>query len=437
MRVLLIVHGFPPTHSAGAERRAERMAHWLSAHEHYVEVLTVEKADDPALRLEASEQDGFTVHRLYYDVKAGDDPFRNLYDHPSVGGALRNLLAQERFDLVHIVSGYLMGGQAVHTAREMGLPVVITLTEYWFMCARLNLIQATGELCSGPESIDKCTRCLLADKRRFRLPAQATPRLMDVVWPVMVALTPDTSAAVTRRQATLYKALNAADLVICPSQFLIRKFSEFGFDIAKFLYIRQGLAGQANSPRTEQTAGRPLRLGYIGQIKPHKGVDLLIDAVIDLLNIGENIRLDLWGSKNDMPEYSIPLQMRSDAYPSAIHWQGAYKGSQVWDVLGSFDVLVMPSRCYENSPTVILEAYQMNVPVIATDLGGMAELVEHEKTGLLFEFESVSDLRRQIERLLHESDLLDRFRTNIPTVKTIDEEMSEIVEHYQRLVEVN
>jgi glycosyltransferase involved in cell wall biosynthesis len=434
MRVLLIVHGFPPTHSAGAERRAERMVRWLSTHDYYVEVLAIEKANDPVFRLEATEQEGVIVHRLYYDVKTGEDPFRNLYDHPIMGSTIRNILVQQHFDLVHIISGYLMGGQAIHTVREMGLPVVITLTEYWFMCARLNLIQATGELCSGPETIDKCTRCLLSDKRRYRMPAQAAPRLMDVVWPVTLALTPDKSAAVARRQDVLRNALDQADLVICPSQFLIGKFKEFGFDTEKYRYIRQGLAKQSKGHPLKSSAGGPLRVGYVGQIKPHKGVDLLLDAVMELLKIGEKIKLEIWGKKNEVPDYSIPLQLRSRIYPRSIKWHGEYRGAQVWDVLASLDVLVIPSRWYENSPTVILEAYKMGIPVVATDLGGMAELVEHEKTGLLFEFESVSGLRRQLERLLHEPELLERLRANIPHVKMIDEEMAEIAQHYHRLV---
>ena len=434
MRILIIVHGFPPTHTAGAERRAERMAHWFVAHNHYIEVLTVEKANDPVLRLEAKEQDGFIVHRLYYDVKAGNDSFRDLYDQPRVGGAVRNVLAHQRFDLVHLVSGYLMGGQAIHTAQEMGVPVVITLTEYWFMCARLNLIRSTGELCSGPESVEKCARCLLADKRRYRLPAQAAPRLMDVVWPVTLALTPDTSAAVARRQSVLRDALDAADLVICPSQYLIQKFSEFGFNTSHYLYIRQGLAGEAKTKAAELPSEHPLRLGFLGQVKHHKGVDLLVDAVIELLNAGENVSLDIWGNNNATSNYTIPLQTRSEIYPATIRWRGAYTGAEVWDVLSELDVVIIPSRWYENSPTVILEAYKMGLPVIATDLGGMAELLEHEKTGLLFDFESISSLRQQIERLLHEPGLLDQLRANIPTVKNIDEEMMEIVEHYQPLL---
>jgi glycosyltransferase involved in cell wall biosynthesis len=82
---------------------------------------------------------------------------------------------------------------------------------------------------------------------------------------------------------------------------------------------------------------------------------------------------------------------------------------------------------------VILEAFEMGKPALVTNLGGMAELVEHEKNGLVFDLNSAADLRRQIDRLLSEPDLLNRLQQGIPTVKRIDAEMQEVLIQYQRL----
>ncbi|MEZ4670776.1 MAG: glycosyltransferase [Anaerolineae bacterium] len=171
MKVLIAVHGFPPTHYAGGERAAERIALWLVGQGHQVEVFAPEKLDDPNTRVESSTENGMVVHRFYYDVKQGDH-FQNLYDDARVGQAFRKLLESNTYDVLHVVSGYLLGGQVIHTAREFGLPIVLTLTEFWFMCFRLNLLNAMNEMCVGPESDDKCARCALEDQRRFRLPAQ-------------------------------------------------------------------------------------------------------------------------------------------------------------------------------------------------------------------------------------------------------------------------
>lgn len=231
MKILLAAHGFPPTHSAGAERRAERMARWLVAQGHHVEVIAVESERDPDFAIKTTEENGITVHRLHYDITEGDH-FRNYYDNPKIGQAFKQLLAERAFDLLHVISGYYLGGQAIETAKAFGLPVAITLTEYWFICQRLNLIQPTGELCSGPDSDKKCMRCYWESKRAYLIPATYAPAVMKRVWPVLDHA-PHAAAkekAFAHRRVTLQRALNAADLVICPSEFLISKYGEYGLN---------------------------------------------------------------------------------------------------------------------------------------------------------------------------------------------------------------
>lgn len=436
MRLLIAIHGYPPTHYAGAERAAERIARWMVAHGHQVEVFALEKYDDPNIRIETSRAAGFAIHRLYVDVKAGDDPFLNSYENPHVAAHFRQLLEENSYDLVHMISGYLLGGQIIQIAHAFGIPVVVTLTEFWFMCFRLNLLTATGEICLGPETDDKCARCLAEDQRRYRLAAQYAPGFMDVFWNIAryMPLARNLKESIVQRRAVLQPALGAADLVICPSQFLMSKFQEFSFDTSRFVYIRHGLDGPPEPILwSNPSATTGLRLGYVGQIKFHKGVDLIIDAVLPLLDEGFNVTLSLWGSKKEMPEYAAKLEERTVNYPS-VKWRGSYSGDQLWSVLSDFDVLLVPSRWYENSPTVIAEAFTMSLPVIATRLGGMKELVEHEKSGLLFELNDSDDLRQQIKRLLVEPELLPRLKAGIPRVPSVNDEIGAIYAHYERLI---
>lgn len=438
MQILIAVHGFPPTHTAGAERQAERMARWLLNNNHQVEVFAVEKVDDPSYRVVQSEEQGLIIHRLYYNVRDGGHEFLNLYDNAQVGSALQTLLSQRSFDLMHLVSGYLLGVQAIEAARAANLRVVVSPMEFWFMCAQLTLIQTTGKLCSGPESDYKCARCVLENKRRYQYFYQHFPATSNLFWKLArhTSFAQDTIEAIARRRTKLRQALDQADRVICNSHFLIDKFAEFGFNTSRYVYIRQGLATpfQQMPPRNTHT-GDGIRIGYIGQIKYHKGLDLLISAVTQLLDEQQPFSLDIWGNESEAPAYTASLKRHSQEYPS-IRWNGRYSGSEVWDVLSRLDVLVVPSRWYENSPNVILEAYKAGLPVITTALGGMAELVEHERSGLLFTLDDVSSLKQQLQRLVQEPELLNQLRAGIPPVKTIDEEMRETLEQYQALMAV-
>ncbi len=439
MRVLIAVHGYPPTHIAGAERAAERIVNWLVAHNHDVEVFAIEKANDPNFRVETTTENGYKIHRVYYRItKEGKKHFENSYDYPPLGDALRQVMAGQPFDLVHMISGYLLGGQVIHIAHKFGVPVVITLTEFWFMCARLNLLQPNGELCVGPESDAKCTRCLMEEQRRYRLPARYAPGLINAFWSTIdgLSMLQHQTNDVAQRRITLSEALNQADLVISPSQFLISKYAEFGFNTSRFAHIRHGLVRPQPKPKPnlEEEPAHPLVIGYAGQLQPHKGIDLVVSAVKQLIDTGYDLKFEIWGPENQAPQYTAELKKSTVSYPQ-IRWNGRYAGSQVWDILNSFDVLVVPSRWYENSPTVILEAFSVGLPVVTTNLGGMAELVKHEKSGLVFELNNVDDLRRQLERLLTDPELLARLQTGIPRISTADEEVEQIFSQYEMIVQ--
>lgn len=434
MNILIAVHGFPPTHIAGAERVAERIAYWLTAKGHTVEVLAVERLNDPNYRLETEHNNNFTVHRVCYDA-ATTTPYPNSYDSPQLNAAVRQVMGQTRFDLVHIVSGYLLAVPVIRAAREAGIPIVLTLTEYWFMCARLNLLHVDNTLCSGPETPRKCAHCLAEDKRSYNFISKNASPLVELFWnsPSLQRL----EAAVLERREALKHVLDDADVVISPSQFLIDKFAEFGYNTDDFVLIRHGLADSDNNlsplPKSRRARSDTLRLGYTGQLKPHKGIDLIIEAVLPLLAAGHPLTLDLWGPDHEDAHYIQKLKHRTSDYP-AVRWRGRYEKRDLNTILASLDTLIVPSRWYENSPSVILEAYAAGIPVIATRLGGMAEMIAHESNGLLFTLNDAHDLRNQIQRLICEPQLLSRLGADLPPVKTADDEVSEIFAQYQQLL---
>jgi glycosyltransferase involved in cell wall biosynthesis len=435
MRILIAAHGFPPTHSSGAERRAERTARSLAAHGHQVEVVAVEQIDSPMRRLDSKLEGFLLVHRLHYSLDDTDNRFRAGYAHPWVAEQLQKLLREGKFDVVHLISGYLIGADAIYLAHQFGAAAVVTLTEYWFMCARMNLIQITGKVCSGPETDEKCARCMKEDLRRFRLPALYAPDLAAAFWSLggMHLVGHDKIQDIRLRREWLKPALEAADVVICPSKFLYDTFARHHFRTDHFRVMRQGLVLPEQLP--ERTASEAaLRLCYIGQIKYHKGIDLLLKAVIQLFDQGYNLLLDLWGDDQQDPEYSAQLKHLSDGHP-AVYWNGRFVGPRVWEILAESDVLVIPSRWYENSPNVILEANHARVPVIATNLGGMAELVSHQADGLLFELNDADDLARQIQRLIDEPDLLPRLQAGINPVKTLKVEVDQLVQQYEEAIQ--
>jgi glycosyltransferase involved in cell wall biosynthesis len=375
------------------------------------------------------------VTRLWLSSSDGQNLFRWSYDNPQIGEAVARRIAEHRPDVVHVISGYLVGRPALAAARAAGVPTVLTLMEFYFLCWRLNLLRPTNRLCSGPESAEKCTACWFEQKRRFKWADRIAPRALELFWSRLPHGDVFESVArqVASRQESLKEALTWADVVISPSRTMLEAFERHGYPVGQFVAMRQGLGNPIRSAPRPRRDSSLLRLGCFGQIKPHKGIDLLIDAVRRMLREGRSVTLDIRGAEHEDAGYVHRLKQKTAGSPE-IRWHGAYTAEECWDALAQIDALVVPSRWLENSPNVILEAFTMRVPVVATRLGGMAELVAHDTSGLLFTLNDAEDLYRQLRRLSDEPHLVERLSANAPPVRTLDDEMREVVGLYERLL---
>jgi len=94
----------------------------------------------------------------------------------------------------------------------------------------------------------------------------------------------------------------------------------------------------------------------------------------------------------------------------------------------------VPSLWYENTPFSMLEALNFGLPVIASDVGGISEIVEHELNGLLFLPGDVSSLSDQVVRLAGDRELLRRLAEGVEVADVRDDVMA-LVGIYQELVE--
>jgi glycosyltransferase involved in cell wall biosynthesis len=330
---------------------------------------------------------------------------------------------------LHLISGYLMSGSTLRAAADLGVPTVLTLTDFWFLCPRITLQRSNGQLCAPPLDAVACARCLGEEKRRYRIPGQIAPALANAFWKRRA----NRVAQIEARMAFLRDALNSVQAIISPSQFLRRIFIEAGVDAERIIFSRQGrdFPGLTES-LLAKTPARRLRVGYMGQIAPHKGVHTLFEATRQLPGAALSVRA--FGDASAFPDYARRLHEleRQDARLSLA---GVYERTQVSRVLQELDVVVVPSLWYENSPNTILEAQAHRTPAIVSDLGGMAELVQDGVNGLLFAPGDASSLAAQLRRLCDEPELLPRLRAGIEPVKSVEVEMAELQHVYRAVLD--
>jgi len=117
-----------------------------------------------------------------------------------------------------------------------------------------------------------------------------------------------------------------------------------------------------------------------------------------------------------------------------IKFMGGYYVEEAHKIFSQLDVLVIPSIWYENSPLTIHEAFMAGVPVITSNIGGMAELVKHNNNGLLFKVGDSEDLYQTIMKVIENPELISQLSANVPSVKSIEENAEELEEIYKNLV---
>lgn len=445
LRILLAVHHFPPNYLSGAEWQAYRIAKWLKKMGHEVRVICVESdTHGPGGQCECRDEvyDDIPVQRLYFNLPLSPDPFRWSFRNPVIGQHLDTLIADYRPNLLHLISGYLMTGVTVSVAQTLGIPTILMPMDFWFLCPRITLLQPNGEICRVPEDPLDCLLCLRQDRRRYRLVSRATGglsnRILRHLWgnPSMLRAMKQKNQleALRERREYLRRMFESADGVVSNSRFLKEMFVSRGFHPRRFFHLRQGLDTDSGGTDREKDPAAHLRIGYIGQIARHKGVALLVQAFQRLQTEGPMPKLLIYGDMEKFPRFARYLHHLVDK-DERIEFAGTFKNDQIMQVHRGLDVLVVPSVWYENSPNVILEAFAAGTPVVASDIGGMAELVQHEVNGLLFSTGDVADLAHQLQRVLAQPVILKSLKQGIPPVKTVQAEMADLVRIYYSVME--
>ena len=138
----------------------------------------------------------------------------------------------------------------------------------------------------------------------------------------------------------------------------------------------------------------------MGRLDPEKGVPTLLKAWLQMSH-SHTLRIAGDGS------YRPQLESFAKVYPN-VEFMGWLPRHRVVEEMKNARFVVFPSEWYENNPLVIIEAFACGVPVIASDLGAMKELVEHGRTGFLFRAGDVNDLAKTMALAWDQPEYLGR-----------------------------
>jgi glycosyltransferase involved in cell wall biosynthesis/MoaA/NifB/PqqE/SkfB family radical SAM enzyme len=402
MKILQVIHGYPPYYMAGSEVYTWNLAREL-AKEHDVHVFTrIENPYAEPYELVRSVEDQVTIHRVNKPQR--DYTFRDKYLDPRIDSVFRSVMQEVQPEVVHFGHlSHLSSNLPAVAKKEFGVPTLFTIHDFWLHCYRGQLIRSDLTRCAGP-TVSGCLDC-------------AREILKDLV---------DGEQIEERRRQTVH-VTECIDLFLAPSRTVQTFYLQQGVPESKVVYSPYGFDVERIAQCRRELGSGPLRFGFMGRIIPVKGIQVLLRAF--RLNTGR-ARLDIWGSTGaDTPWLNALAEG-----DSRITFHGSYHNGQVQDVLDGMDVMVAPSVWLENSPLVIQEAMLAGVPVITSDIGGMAELVKDGVDGFLVPPGDVDALAALLQRLIDAPDLLTGLKPERKNVRTIRDDADACVSAYRALV---
>ena len=437
-----MTHRFLPQFIGGVELYTLRLAHTLQDLGHEVHILAGEPISGPDLTVEREETtyQGLPVTYLKYDYLRRSVIDRASYNDPLVTRHIQEIIQRYQPDIVHALSLSLLMGGTIEASAALDLPLVYTASDFVLTCRRGTYLTGDNRICSEKEALSLCTACMG--------PHTPLEKGLERLWRLAPKVAGD--ALLPRLESTLGKKaefVHAAESIahrfgylpgwrqkisriIAPSSHMRDMFVLNGYPAQKIVVSPYGVEPPPANFR--KTSSDILRFGFIGRITPVKGVHLLVEA-FKMLPQPRNARLTIYGGP-DLRAAAYSQTLQAQAGPQ-LHFAGPVANSRLADLYRDLDVLIVPSIWVENSPITILEAQAHGTPVIASDVPGIADLIQHEVNGLIFPNQNAEALAGQMSRCLASPQLVDQLTTATRPVKSIAEDAQAMIDLYRNVID--
>lgn len=202
------------------------------------------------------------------------------------------------------------------------------------------------------------------------------------------------------------------DYYVSLASFVKEKLIKNGIDKDRVLLIPNTIDSKTWIEKTDYSIKSTFRLVYVAYVCPGKCQDFIVDVLYHLKD-KYDIEIDCYGDKDEFSDYVDLIESKVEKYglKNKFRLCGRVENQDLHYLLKKYDAYFCPSSM-EMSPVNILEAQAVGLPVLATNVGGIPDLIDNENTGLLFEVNNIEDASRQIIRLISDFELRERLGKN-------------------------
>ncbi len=294
-------------------------------------------------------------------------PVRTIWN-PESHRALKRLVARESPDVAHFTNTFpLISPSAYYACRAAGIPIVQSMHNYRWLCPAATFFR-DGQIC------EECVEHSVLRSVRYGCYRDSRPA--SAVVAALIAV---------HRRRTLFELV---DRFIALTEFARGKLAAGGLP-ADRIVVKPNCA-DLDSASCAPIADRRYAL-YSGRLSAEKGLHTLLDA---WKRLPRRIPLQIAGDGPLRAEIEHRIAHESIAN---VRLLGALPRDRLLDTLRRARVLIFPSLWYEGMPMSIVEAFAYGVPPIASRLGGMAEMIDDGRNGVLFRAGDPDDLANKVE----------------------------------------
>ncbi|AFY36226.1 glycosyltransferase [Calothrix sp. PCC 7507] len=315
---------------------------------------------------------------------------------------VKQILQRQPYDVVHIHNFFpLISPSVYYAAKDAGVRVVQTLHNYRFLCPN-GLFFRDGQVCE--DCLGKFVPLSGVQHGCYREDKAATAGVAAML--------------ILHRLLNTWK--NQVDCYISMTEFGRQKFIEGGFPAEKIVVKPHFVA-----PDPGVGSGSGGYALYVGRLSVEKGLDTLLAAWEQL---GGKIPLKIIGDGqlSDRVKEAV-------AKMPGVEWLGRKPINEVYEMIGEAKVLILPSKWYETFGRVAIEAFAKGTPVIAANIGAIAELVDHQRTGLHFIPGDAQDLAQKMEWIISHPIQLAQMRQE---ARSEFENKYTAKKNYQQLIQI-
>jgi len=461
MKVLFVVREHPFTGLGGVSVYCRDLFPALTDRAVEVGVLYPERRDwrfHPYLQ--PSTRDGVTHFVL---VNSPIDPGESLY-HPrqdssqaAVEALVRSCVQRYRPDIVHLQTLQGYPGSIVPIVRNLRIPTVAMLHDFWPLCPRVLLFRPDGTACAGPGGGHNCVQFCAVPRpwtRRFyrfgsRLPdgwcqkafeaakgvyqrfarRNASESMWEVVSPPLSHTDGHLLEQLAARETALIQALGNADELLAISRSVKLVFVAHGSAEERIRILPTALAFDGITWRPRRAQGTSVRFGFLGRVVPVKGAHVFAQAARGVSS--ERARFLLFGPATA----EVRRSLQDLAGETPLVFRGTYSRTDLPAVLDQVDVVVVPPIAREPLGLTTLEAQAAGVPVIGARIGGIPEYINDGENGFLFDPGNAASLREKMQRIIDDPSLVAMLSSRTSPAASFRAHVDALIDIYSAAIE--